>query len=73
MEVAYEKLGMLHENSRGKKMNKCPKDGKRCYIHYDSDGFEIRCRHGSCLVDSPCAENFEAIKIPEQTEVSLSK
>lgn len=47
----------------------CPKDGRRCYIHYDSDGFEIKCRHGSCLVDSPCEDGFKAKEEqdPEQT------
>lgn len=33
----------------------CPKDGKRCYIHYTKDKlFEHHCRHGDCVIGFPC-------------------
>jgi hypothetical protein len=39
---------------------KCPKDNKSCYIHYDADGFQRRCRHDNFVGAEirPCDKEF---------------
>jgi hypothetical protein len=50
-----------------KKEDKCLLDDKRCYIHHDEDGFEIRCRHGSWIEATipPCQKQLDKISDKE--------
>lgn len=44
-------------------MRKCLLDDKRCYIHHDNDGFEVRCRHGDWIEATvpPCQKQRDVI------------
>lgn len=41
----------------------CLLDDKRCYIHHDNDGFEVRCRHGDWIEATvpPCQKQRDVI------------
>jgi len=44
-------------------MKRCLVDGRRCYIHHDADGFEVRCRHGFWIEATipPCQKQLDAL------------
>jgi hypothetical protein len=49
-------------------MPKCDIDGKRCYTHWNKDGFPTHCRHGDFRDTGVCqAEINEGIKILQNT------
>jgi hypothetical protein len=52
-----------------KKEDKCLLDDKKCYIHHDTDGFEIRCRHGFWIEATipPCQKQLDALEQEKKT------
>jgi hypothetical protein len=53
-----------------RKFRECLLDDKRCYVHHDEDGFEVRCRYGFWIEATipPCQKQLDVFEQKKEAQ-----